>query len=311
MRDAFATALLALAGEYPNLAVLDGDCSHSTRTYQFQERYPNRFINAGIAEQNMVSMAAGMEKAGLLPIVCGFAAIMVHRAAEQLVQSVAYTTSNVKVIGHYAGVSAAFEGAPHHSIADLALIRSIPNMTVLCPVDDGDVEACLREALSTDGPVYLRLARNPVTARSASEPWRRADGYWLCGEGDVAIVAIGAMSPVALQTAARLRRDGISARVFAVRRLKPLPRAFVNELTSGRYATIATIEDHNVVGGLGGAIAEATSTHAGRVVRFGIADTFTQSGTYDDLLAGLGLTADQISRAISRALEAHVTKEAI
>ncbi|MET3620256.1 transketolase family protein [Burkholderia ambifaria] len=311
MREAFSRALIELGSEREDLVVLDGDCSHSTRTYRFQRAYPDRFINAGIAEQNMVGMAAGMAKAGLVPVVCGFAAIMMHRAAEQLVQSLAYASANVKMIGHYAGFTAASEGAPHHSIADLALVRSIPGMTILCPVDDGDVDGCLRRALSIHGPVYLRLARNPVAQRHDAD-WVQCSGYRRSGrEGSVAIVCIGAMSEIALQTAAKLDELGVAAFVIALQQLKPLPDALLGELSSESRMLIVTIEDHNVLGGLGGAIAEAFGESEKPVLRFGIADEFTQSGNYDELLRGLKLAPGDIAGNIVNALKAREIKESV
>lgn len=311
MREAFSKALIKLGRDHTNLVVLDGDCSHSTRTYRFQDVYPYRFINAGIAEQNMVGMAAGMAKAGLVPIVCGFAAIMVHRAAEQLVQSLAYASTNVKMIGHYAGFTAASEGAPHHSIADLALVRSVPGMTILCPVDDGDVDNCLRRALEISGPVYVRLARNPVVERVDAE-WIPCSGYRLTRrEGSVAIVCIGAMSEVALDTAAQLEALGVKALVIALQQLKPLPAGLLGELDSERRVMIVTIEDHNVLGGLGGAIAEAIGGGEKPLLRFGIADEFTQSGSYETLLSGLKLTPRDIAANIVNAIEAKEIKESV
>lgn len=311
MREAFSDALVEVGREREDLVVLDGDCSHSTRTHRFRDVYPHRFVNAGIAEQNMVGMAAGMAKAGLVPIVCGFAAIMVHRAAEQLVQSLAYAIANVKMVGHYAGVTAALEGAPHHSIADIALVRSIPGMTILCPVDDGDVEVCLRRALDIPGPVYLRLGRNPVAKRPDAD-WMPCSGYRRSKrQGSIAIVCIGTMSDVALQTAARLNELGIAAVVMAVQQLKPLPAALVMDLTSEHRVLIVTIEDHNVIGGLGGAIAEAVGSGEKPILRFGIADEFTQSGTYDALLDGLNLTPVALAGCIVNAIEAKKTKESM
>ncbi|MPW18771.1 1-deoxy-D-xylulose-5-phosphate synthase [Paraburkholderia piptadeniae] len=309
MREAFSNSLIRLGAERQDLVVLDGDCSHSTRTYRFQDAYPQRFINAGIAEQNMVGMAAGMAKAGLVPIVCGFAAIMVHRAADQLVQSLAYAGTNVKLVGHYAGVTASSEGAPHHSIADLALVRSIPNMTILCPADDGEVESCLRQALDITGPVYLRLARNPVPVRP-DVSWVIRDGYQQTrSDGGIVIVSIGVMLDVAVQTAAQLNSLGVVTSVVALQRLKPLPHELSEALASDRWSLIVTIEDHNVVGGLGGAIAEAVGHKGKPVLRYGIEDMFTQSGTYDELLSGLNLRAADIAGSIVHAVEARDVKE--
>lgn len=308
MREAFSKSLVALGAERQDIVVLDGDCSHSTRSYRFQDAYPQRFINAGIAEQNMIGMAAGMAKAGLIPIVCGFAAILVHRAAEQLVQSLAYAGTNVKVIGHYAGVTASSEGAPHHSIADLALIRSIPNMTILCPADDGEVDCCLRQALDIAGPVYLRLARNAVPAR-ADIDWIVRDGYWQSRrDGEIVIVSIGTMVDVALQIAARLHSRDLATCVIALQRIKPLPVGLLDELTSDRRSRIVTIEDHNVIGGIGGAIAEALGYSGKPVLRYGIEDAFTQSGGYDELLSGLNLSAAKIAGSILNSLNARDVK---
>ncbi|MFC5428820.1 transketolase family protein [Paraburkholderia denitrificans] len=309
MREPFSTALINLGSEHENLVVLDGDCSHSTRTYRFADIYPQRFINAGIAEANMIGMAAGMSRAGLLPIVCGFAAILVHRAAEQLVQSIAYSNANVKVVGHYAGFTAASEGAPHHAISDLALVRAIPDMTILCPVDDEDVEDCLREAVETPGPVYLRLGRNPVPRRAGAR-WITRNGYKKSEErGSIVIFSTGGMCDVALETTERLRASGLNASLIAVRRIKPFPDALHALLASSESELIVTIEDHSTTGGLGGAISEALGAHGKPLLRFGVPDTFTQSGTYSELLRGLKLTASEIARNVTCLFRQKHTRE--
>lgn len=311
MREPFSAALISLAGERQDLVVLDGDCSHSTRTYRFADIYPERFINAGIAEQNMIGMAAGMSKAGLVPIVCGFAAIMVHRAAEQLVQSVAYCNANVKVIGHYAGFTAASEGAPHHAIADLALIRAVPNITILCPVDDEDVSPCLREALETPGPVYLRLGRNPVPANPDAH-WIARNGFKESGErSSIVILAIGCMCEVAIATAEHLKASGLNAYVVAVQRVKPFSEVLHAVLVSGMTELIVTIEDHSTTGGLGASASEVIGSYGKPLLRFGVPDVFTQSGTYNDLLMGLKLTAGDIARDVAGSLNHQRAKESV
>ncbi len=302
MRDPFAQSLIALAETRPDIFVLDGDCSHSTRSYRFGERYPHAFLNVGIAEQNMISMAAGLAHAGFRPIACGFAAIVAARAAEQIIQSIAYPSLNVKIAGHYAGMSASREGAPHHAITDIAFLRAVPNMAIWSPADDGDVGPVLETVLDTAGPAYLRLSRNPVPALEGG-PYDAAGGYrFWDGGGDVLLVATGSTVREARAATAILeRRSPIRASVLGLVRIKPLAGRELSRLL-GRFRTVVTIEEHNVIGGIGSAIAEILSGSAGRLIRLGIADCFTETGSHDELLDAYGISAEAIAR---RVIDAH------
>jgi transketolase len=295
VRDAFAGVLLAARESDERLYVLDGDCARSTRTSRLGQRYPGSFLNAGIAEQNMVGMAAGLALAGLRPVVSGFASIVVGRAAEQLILSVALPDLPVTVVGHYAGLSGALEGAPHHATTDLAVMRAIPNMRIWVPADDADVLVAGGLALAASGPAYLRLTRDPVPPVSGGR-WH-GDGLriWDRDGAGVAIVAAGIPVGAAITAAEHLAADGIRATVAAVLRVKPLPAAELLAAVAGTRLVV-TVEEHSRIGGLGSAVAELCAERGGpRVVRLGIGDWFTETGSHPELLAKYGLDGPGIA----------------
>jgi transketolase len=304
MRQVFGDRIVAERARRPELIVLDGDNATSTKTDGFAKRYPESFVNVGIAEQNLVGIAAGLALTGHVPIACAFASMLVGRAADQIMQSVAYQGLPVKLAGHYAGMSGSREGAPHHSIADLAYLRAVPGLSIWIPAEDADVEGVLETVLDEPGPSYLRLCREPTGPLPAPDG-STDDGCRTWGEadGDVLLVATGVMVGEALRATALLEDSGIRAGVLGVVRLKPFPAGSVEEAAAGSRL-IVTVEEHSVVGGLGGAVAELLSRRgSGPLVRIGLDDTFTETGAYPDLLRKYGLTAESIADRARVALE--------
>lgn len=306
MRAAFADTLIAAKEHRPDLFVLDGDCAKSTNTARFAERYPDSFLNVGIAEQHLVGTSAGLALMGFVPVACSFAAMLVGRAGEQILQSVAYQSLPVKLAGHYAGISGAREGAPHHAISDLAFMRAVPGMTVWTPADDADVHALTLALIDGDGPGYIRLSREPVAAipGSVGDP-REGYRYWH-GGSDVLLVATGTMTAVAVEAATRLETLGFGARVLAVTRIKPFP-ADALLAHAGDCPLIVTLEEHSVIGGLGSAVSEVIARVQGPVVEtIGIRDCFTETGTYADLLHRYGLDSASVVATVRHLLEQNI-----
>ncbi|MEU0936128.1 MULTISPECIES: transketolase C-terminal domain-containing protein [unclassified Embleya] len=306
MRDAFGAALLRACEADERLFVLDGDCSHSTRSGRVADRLPGSFLNTGIAEQNMMGMAAGLALAGLRPVVSGFASILVGRAAEQILLSIGWPGLPVTIAGHYAGMSGSLEGAPHHAITDLAFMRSVPGMNVWVPADDADAERLGGEVLAgtgvsgappLPGPNYLRLCRNPVPPVAGGPRGPGDLRVWDRPAPEVAFVACGVAVPECVAAAELLGRHGVSARVLGALRIKPFPDAEVYDLVRS-CSLVVTVEEHTTIGGLGGAVAELIAARGGpRVLRLGIADTFTETGPYRQLLDRYGIEAEAIAAA--------------
>jgi len=304
MRDAYAQAALEALAETPNLIILDADVSKSTKSAVFAQAHPERFLNVGIAEQNMVGIAAGMAAAGMLPVVNTFSMLLSMRAVEQIRQSVAYPRLNVKIMGHYAGMSDGPDGASHHAIEDLGIIRTLPNMTLLVPCDAEEAAAAFRAALAWEGPVYLRLSRNPVP-RVPGKPaaFRIGQGYELRPGADVALIATGIMVDRTLDAAEALAARGIGARVIAMPTLKPIDRALI-ERAARETAAVVTAEEHNIIGGLGSAVAETlVETCPAPMARIGLRDCFTESGDWLELQEKYGLGVQHIVAAAEYVLK--------
>lgn len=299
MRDAFGRALIDAAARRVDLMVLDADNATSTRTQWLADARPKQFVNLGIAEQNMLGFAAGLALAGHRALVCGFASMILNRAYDQLVQSVAYQGLPVKIAGHYAGLSAAREGAVHHATLDVALMRAVPGMEVLLPGCDADVPEALEMLLRGAGPGYLRLARDPVADLPPPDAGSLPEGWRAWGEqGALLIVTAGACSGLALRAAQRLRERGTPAAVVSLSRLKPVPTKALAPWLSAAPA-VATVEDHSILGGLGTTVAELLAECPGPpLVRHGVRDTFTESGSLDDLWERYGLTAEVVVRLV-------------
>lgn len=295
-RDAYGKTLAALAGENDNIVVLDADLSKSTKTADFKAVAPERFINVGIAEQNMMGVAAGLAASGKIPFASSFAVFATGRAFEQIRNSIAYPKLNVKIAATHAGITVGEDGGSHQSIEDISLMRTLPNMTVLVPADAVETEQAIRWAADYQGPVYIRLGRLAVPVISGAEyTFKPGQGTLISAGSDIAIFACGMMVSAALEAAELLRAEGISAAVANIHTIKPLDTEFIAEL-AGHCGAVLTVEEHSIIGGLGSAVAETLVEHCPvPMQRVGINDCFGQSGSPAALLKQYGLTPEAIA----------------
>ncbi len=304
MRAVFGEALCELAEAFPEMVVLDADVSSSTQTRRFGEVHPERFYNFGVAEANMVSAAAGMATCGLIPVASSFAFLLAGRAADPVRSQVAYARLNVKLAGGYAGLSDHADGASHQSVMDLAVMRALPNMTVLVPSDAETARGAVRAMLEHVGPVYLRISRQPVGSFHGGDAGFDIGPARVLREGgDVALAVCGTLLGEALAAADDLAAGGVRAAVVELATLKPLDAGTLSAVAA-QTGGVVTIEEHSIHGGFGGAVAEALSERCPVPVRrVGIADTFAESGPYEALLDKYGLTAPHIARAARELLK--------
>lgn len=299
MREAFGEALVELAGSYPEMMVLDADVSASTRTVLFARKYPERFFNLGVAEANMVDMAAGMATCGLRPVAATFALFISLKGGEQVRQTICYNNLPVVLAGSYAGLSDSFDGASHQSIMDVAVMRAMPNMAVVIPADGIEVRQALEAALRRDGPTYIRISRNPVPVLFADAAPLEIGRIRQLREGTGLTIAVcGVPTYMALEAADRLAGGGIRADVLEVSTVKPIDEAaLVNSVR--KTGRVLTVEEHSVIGGLGSAVAETLGRLAPAPMDcIGVSDRFPESGPYLELLRKFGISTDEIeSRA--------------
>ena len=304
-RAAYGKALEELAAQEPNLVVLDADLSGSTMTKGFGAEHHDRFFDMGIAEANMVGVAAGLATCGKTPFVNSFAMFAAGRAWEQVRNSVAYPGLNVKVVGSHGGLSVGEDGATHQCIEDLAIMRAIPNMTVLCPCDGNEMKQAVKALLAYDGPAYLRLGRlavETVTDQVEGYEFQIGKGVLLRDGQDVTVVAVGMMVQMALTAADILAEEGISVRVIDMHTIKPLDTEIL--LAAARdTGCIVTSEEANIVGGLGSAVSEyLTSVCPVPVIRHGVEDEFGRSGAAQKVLEAYHLTPAGIADKVRQAL---------
>lgn len=306
LRDAFGQALLELGGKYTDIMVLDADLSSATRTIAFAQQFPERHFNVGIAESNMIGVAAGLASCSIIPIASSFAMFSAGRAFEQIRNSVAYPNLNVKIVGTHCGLSIGKDGATHQAIEDMGIMRTIPNMTVLSPSDAVETREALEAAVRHAGPVYLRIDRLAVDVVNDTD-----DYVFELGKGilkkpgkDLTIVTTGVMLQEALCAREELlRTNGIHARVIHIHTVKPIDKEIIIQAAK-ETGLIITVENHSVIGGLGSAVAEVISeTYPVRVKRMGVQDVFGKSGDPHDLMKEYGLTKDAIIRVAREALE--------
>lgn len=304
-RDGYGETLRALGDEYPNIVALSADLVGSTRTKAFADAYPDRFVQCGIAEQNMASVASGMAALGKIPFIASYAMFSPGRSWEQVRTTIAYNNQNVKIMGAHAGISVGPDGATHQAIEDIALMRVIPNMTVLVPCDTHEVARAVRAAAAHTGPVYIRLGREATPVITSEDtPFEIGKSVWLARkESDmqtVGIVTTGTLAHTALRVADTLEREqGCAVSVLHMPSIKPLDTEALAELATD-HERIITIEEHQRAGGLGGAVAECVSERTPRpILRIGIDDTFGQSGTPEELLAHYGLDAASIVERVT------------
>ena len=302
-RDSYGATLQELAAEHPELVVLDADLSAATRTSMFQKVAPDRFFDCGIAEANMVGVAAGLSTMGLVPFVSSFAMFAAARAYEQILNSIAYPRLNVKICASHGGISVGEDGASHQCCEDFALMRSLPGMTVICPSDDIEARAAVRAAFEMDGPVYLRFGRLAVPVFHDPDNYRFeiGKGEKLTEGDDIAIIATGLEVNEARIAAGHLAAQGIGARVLNLCTIKPLDEALVLK-AARECGRIVTCEEHSVIGGLGEAVAALLGEKLPTPIRrVGVQDVFGHSGPAWEVLRQFGLSADHIA-AQARAL---------
>lgn len=297
-RVAYASTLESLAERDPRIVVVLNDCVGSSQMERFGRRFPERLINVGIAEQDMVGIAAGLANGGKLPFVSSASCFLTGRALEQIKADVAYSEANVKLCAMSPGLAYGELGATHHSIEDLAWMRALANLTILVPADPLETEQAVRVAAETDGPFFLRISRMKVPAiHPQGYQFRVGVAARLRDGSDVTLIANGTMVARALDAAALLEQDGISARVLNMASLKPIDRQAIvaaAEETRG----IVTIEEHSVYGGLGGAVAEVVVTERPAPMRIlGVPGVFAPTGSTDWLLEYFGLTPEAIRGA--------------
>lgn len=304
-RAAYGEMLVELADKYPELVVLDADLAGATMTKGFAQACPDRFFDMGIAEANMIGVAAGLAACGKKPFANSFAMFTAGRAYEQVRNSVAYPGLNVKCVGSHGGISVGEDGATHQCIEDFALMRVIPGMTVLCPCDGNEMTAAVEALLNYDGPAYMRLGRLAVETVTDAIPGYRFEigkGIQLVDGSDVTIIAIGMMVQEALKAADLLKAEGVSARVIDMHTIKPLDTELVLKAAK-ETGCIVTSEEHNVIGGLGSAVSEFLSeTCPTPVVKHGVNDVFGRSGKAPLVMKAYGLTPEGIAEKARAAI---------
>lgn len=303
-REAYGKALAKLAAINENVVVLDADLSKSTKTADFKAVAPERFINMGIAEANMMGVAAGLSTCGKIPFASTFAMFAAGRAFEQIRNSICYPSLNVKICATHAGLTVGEDGATHQSIEDISLMRSIPNMIVINPSDAIETEAAIFAAAEYNGPCYVRLGRLAVSVinDNADYKFEIGKGVTLTKGNDVTIIATGMMVELALEAKEELAKDGINARIINIHTIKPIDKELLINAAKETGA-IVTVEEHSIIGGLGSAVAEVvTEEYPVPVLKVGIKDTFGESGKPNELLKAYGLTTEAIVEHSKKAI---------
>ncbi len=297
-RQAYGKTLAALAEENENIIVLDADLSGSTKSGDVKKVRPNQHYNMGIAEGNMMAVAAGLAASGNIVFASSFAMFATGRAYEQIRNSIGYTGLNVKICASHAGLTVGADGASHQCIEDLSLMRGIPGMTVICPADAAETEKAIRAVAKYDGPCYVRLGRSAVeTVYDDSLEYEIGKGNVVRNGKDIAIIACGIMVESALKAYEDLKEKGYDVTVVDMHTIKPIDKDLLVELAK-THDLFITCEEHSVIGGLGSAVAETLSKYAPRKVKMiGVQDVFGESGNPDELLEKYGLTAKDIVNA--------------
>lgn len=304
-REAYGKALAALANTNENVVVLDADLSKSTKTADFKAVAPERFFNMGIAEGNMMGVAAGLSTCGKVPFVSTFAMFAAGRAFEQIRNSICYPKLNVKVCATHAGLTVGEDGASHQAIEDISLMRSVPNMVVINPADDIETEAAIKAVAEMEGPCYVRLGRMAVSRVNDETNYNFVigKGITLAEGNDVAIIATGIMVEAALEAKEELAKEGINTRVINIHTIKPIDEELIIKAAK-ETGVIVTAEEHSVIGGLGSAVAEVVSENCPvPVLRVGVKDTFGESGKPNELLEKYGLTTSDIVNKVKEVIK--------
>ena len=299
-RESYGNALKELAEEFPNLVVLDADLAAATKTGIFKKAYPDRHIDCGIAESNMMGVAAGLSLVGKIPFVSSFAMFAAGRAYEQVRNSIGYPHLNVKIGATHAGITVGEDGATHQCNEDIALMRTIPGMVVMCPADDVEAKAAVRAALEYDGPVYIRFGRAAVPVINDKPDYKFEIGKGtVVREGkDVTIVATGICVDSALGAAEKLAADGVDAEVISICTIKPLDEEIILN-SAKKTGKVVTVEEHSVIGGLGSAVCDCLSEKLPTPVKkIGMQDVFGESGPAAALVAKYGLDAEGVYKSV-------------
>ena len=298
-REAYGKALLQLGATNNNVIVLDADLSKSTKTGDFAATYNDRFINVGIAEQNLMGIAAGLANYGKIPFASTFAVFATGRAFEIIRNSICYPNLNVKIAATHAGISVGEDGGSHQSVEDIALMTALPNMAVIVPADARETKEVIKYAATHTGPVYIRLGRlAALDLFDEAYTYEYGKAVEITAGEDVAIMATGLMTAQAKIAAKTLKDDGINARVIHIPTIKPIDRDMI-ERAAKETKFIVTCEEHSVIGGLGSTVASVvTETHPTKVIKIGINDVFGESGTPAELLEKYGMTAENIVKVV-------------
>jgi transketolase len=304
LREYYGKALVEIGEENNDIVVLDADLSSSTKTSLFGKKFPDRFFNMGISEQDLMGTAAGLAAGGKIPFVSTFSIFASGRAWEQIRQSICYPRQNVKIVTTHGGITVGPDGPTHQALEDISLMRSIPSMKVVVPSDAYETVAAIKAALDFNGPVFIRLSREkfPVIF-DETKTFELGNADVLKKGSDLTIIACGLMVHTALEAAGELEKEGLSVGVINMSSIKPLDRSAV--ITAARETgAIVTAEEHSIIGGLGSAVAELTSENVPvPVVRVGVRDIFCSSGTAEELLACYNLDQNAVITASHRALE--------
>lgn len=303
-RESFGMAITELAEQYPEVVVLDADLAAATKTGIFKKKYPERFIDCGIAECNMVGVAAGLATCGKIPFAASFAMFSAGRAFEQVRNSVAYPKLNVKIVGSHAGISVGEDGATHQCNEDIALMRTIPGMVILNPADHYEMKAAVKAAIEHHGPVYIRLGRLAVESVNNNDDYKfeLGKGITLRDGKDITIIATGLLVGESMKAAKALEEQGIDARVIDIHTIKPIDRELIVKAAK-ETGKIVTAEEHNVIGGLGDAVCGVLSEeYPAPVVKIGVNDEFGHSGPAVKLLEQFGLCASNIEAVVKKTL---------
>jgi len=298
-RKEYAKALIELGMEMDDLIVLDADLSSSTQTSRFREKYPDRFFNCGIAEQNMMGVAAGLAASGKKVIASTFAVFATGRCWDQIRQSIAYPNLDVKIIATHAGITVGGDGASHQIAEDIALMRTLPNMTVVVPADAYETYKAVKAVINVPGPCYVRLGRVdfPVVTKP-EDPFEVGRATVIREGDDITIISCGQMVAVSLQASEELKKEGISAEVINMSTIKPLDEEIISS-TARRTGGIVTVEEHNYLTGLGSAVAcHLVENELVPMKRVGIPDCFGESGESDELMRKYGLTKENVIAAV-------------
>lgn len=302
-RDGFGEALLELGRENKNIVVLSGDLEDSTRAEYFKKEFPERFFNLGIAEQDVIGTAAGMSMDGLVPFACSFAVFLTNRAYDMLRLTVCYNNRNVKIIGTHAGLTVGPDGATVQCLEDFAIMRVLPNMTVLCPVDALEAKKATRAIAETAGPIYMRLSRPPFpTITKETDSFEIGRANVLRDGRDVTVIACGFMVSEALRAAELLEKDNIGARVINMHTIKPIDQTAIIK-SAQETGAVVTAEEHQMNGGLGSAVAEVLARNIPVPVEMvAVNDSFGESGESEELLKKHKLKDVDIANAAKKAL---------